>query len=43
MGFGAKFDATNAEPWRERIALHTGTRKEDWKVSVKKKVPPKFL
>jgi hypothetical protein len=41
MGYGLEFDATNATPWLDRIALHTGTRAADWKVSVKKKVPPR--
>ena len=43
MGFGARFDASNAQPWIDRIALHTGIRKEDWKASVGKRLPPKFL
>lgn len=43
MGFGLEFDATNAQPWLDRIALHTGTKAADWKVSVKHKVTPKFL
>jgi hypothetical protein len=43
MGYGLQFDATNAQPWLDRIALHTGTRAADWKVSVKHKVPPKLL
>lgn len=43
MGYGTEFDASNAKPWLDRIALHTGTRAADWTVSVKKKVAPKFL
>jgi hypothetical protein len=43
MGFGAQFDASNAQPWVDRIALHTGTRAQDWKVSVHKRLPPRFL
>lgn len=36
MGYGRQLDAVNAQPWRDRIALHTGTRAADWSVSVKK-------
>jgi hypothetical protein len=43
MGYGLEFDETNATPWLDRIALHTGTKAKDWKVSVKHKIPPKFL
>jgi hypothetical protein len=43
MGYGLEFDETNAKPWLDRIALHTATKATDWKVSVKRKVPPKFL
>lgn len=43
MGYGLDFDATNAKPWLDRIALHTKTRASDWTVSVKRKVVPKFL
>jgi hypothetical protein len=43
MGYGMGFDATNAQPWLDRIALHTGTKAADWKVSVKRKVTPKML
>jgi hypothetical protein len=42
MGFGMQFDETNAMPWRERIALHTKTKAEDWKVSLSK-VRPRAL
>ena len=41
MGYGLGFDASNAQPWLDRIALHTGTGAGDWKVSVKSRVPPK--
>ena len=40
MGYGMQFDQTNAMPWRERIALHTKTRAEDWQVSLSR-MPPK--
>jgi hypothetical protein len=43
MGYGMEFDKTNAQPWLDRIALHTKTKATDWAVSVKSKVPPKFL
>ena len=43
MGLGTNFDASNAKPWLDRIALHTGTKTSDWQVSVKHKMPPKFL
>jgi hypothetical protein len=42
MGFGGLFDESNAKPWVDRIALHTGTNPWDWKVSMIK-VPPKFF
>jgi hypothetical protein len=38
-----EFDATNATPWLNRIALHTGTKASDWKVSVKRKLTPQFI
>jgi hypothetical protein len=43
MGYGLGFDATNAQPWLDRMALHTGTRSGDWTVSVKRRVAPKFF
>lgn len=43
MGYGLEFDQTNAQPWLDRIALHTKTRAGDWKVSVKSRVLPKML
>jgi hypothetical protein len=43
MGYGMEFDSSNAQPWLDRIALHTKTKATDWKVSVKSRVPPKFL
>lgn len=39
MGRGSHFDETNAQPWRKRIALHTGTSASDWKVSMQKVRP----
>jgi hypothetical protein len=43
MGYGMEFDASNAQPWLDRIALHTRTKAADWKVSVQKRLQPKFL
>jgi hypothetical protein len=43
MGYGLEFDHTNAQPWLDRIALHTKTRASDWKVSVKTRVAPKRI
>jgi len=42
MGYGMQFDETNAMPWRERIALHTKTKAEDWQVSLSR-VRPRAL
>jgi hypothetical protein len=42
MGMGTEFDATNASPWADRLALHTGTKATDWKVSLGR-IPPKFI
>ena len=43
MGYGLQFDESNASPWRERLALHTGTKAADWKVVLKKKSAPKWV
>jgi hypothetical protein len=43
MGYGLGFDASNAQPWLDRIALHTKTNAADWKVSVKKQVRPTVI
>ncbi len=43
MGYGLGFDETNAKPWLDRLALHTGTKASDWKISVKKKVAPQSI
>lgn len=43
MGFGLEFDATNAVPWVNRVALHTKTKATDWGVVLKKKPAPKWL
>lgn len=43
MGFGLQFDASNASPWAERLALHTRTKAADWKVVLKKKPAPKWV
>jgi hypothetical protein len=42
MGFGLDFDETNARPWVDRLAIHTGTSASQWKVHVNHKVPPKL-
>jgi hypothetical protein len=42
MGGGTQFDETNASPWADRLALHTGTKVADWKVFLRR-VPPKFV
>lgn len=42
MGSGSSFDESNAAPWASRIALHTGTKPEDWTVS-RRKVTPTFI
>jgi hypothetical protein len=40
MGMGTQFDPTNAQPWLDRIALHTATKAGDWTVSMNR-LPPK--
>ncbi len=42
MGGGMKFEETNAQPWVDRIALHTGTDAKAWKVSMTR-ISPKFI
>jgi len=32
MGLGTKFEEINAQPWMDRIAMHTNTAAHDWKV-----------
>lgn len=39
MGGGMAFEESNAAPWAQRLALHTGTKPEQWTV-VKDKAPP---
>jgi hypothetical protein len=39
MGGGSTFEESNAAPWAKRLALHTGTRPEDWHVSMKRVAP----
>ncbi|HEY2411749.1 MAG TPA: hypothetical protein VGI40_05885 [Pirellulaceae bacterium] len=39
MGGGSSFDEANAAPWASRLALHTGTKPEDWSVSQAKVAP----
>jgi hypothetical protein len=42
MGGGSTFEESNAAPWARRLALHTGTKPQDWTASTKK-VSPKLL
>ena len=39
MGGGSDFAPANAKPWIDRIAIHTQTRPQDWRVVLKKKAP----
>ena len=39
LGAGLGLAAINADPWKKRIAQHTGTQPDDWKVSLKR-IPP---
>jgi hypothetical protein len=39
MGWGSSFTAVNARPWIERIALHTRTQPQGWRVSLTQKQP----
>lgn len=32
MGLGTKFEEVNAQPWIDRVAMHTNTIARDWKV-----------
>jgi hypothetical protein len=41
MGGGSKFEASNAQPWVDRIALHTATTASAWTVSVERRVAPR--
>jgi len=34
MGIGYKFEEVNAAPWKKRIATHTNTLADDWRVSL---------
>jgi hypothetical protein len=42
MGLGTKFEEMNAKPWIERVAMHTNTIANDWKVSLSL-APPKSV
>jgi hypothetical protein len=42
MGGGTRFEDSNAAPWVKRLAFHTATKPQDWKVSTKK-VGPKLV
>jgi hypothetical protein len=39
MGMGTQFDQTNAQPWLDRIGLHTQTKAADWTVSMSRERP----
>jgi hypothetical protein len=39
MGQGTQFDEFNAAPWQARIAQHTRTRANDWKVVMQRPLP----
>jgi hypothetical protein len=41
MGGGTSFEASNAAPWAQRLAQHTGTKPEEWKVAMKCPPEPK--
>lgn len=42
MGSGTQFDETNAQPWLDRIAVHTQTKASDWTVK-RSHVPPSVV
>lgn len=42
MGMGTQFDQSNAQPWLDRIAVHTQTKSKDWTVSMIR-IPPKTV
>ncbi len=42
MGYGLRFDDVNAQPWRDRIAQHTKTKAENWKVSLTPVAPKRI-
>lgn len=42
MGRGTQFDETNAKPWVDRLALHTGTKTSDWTIKLTH-TPPKYV
>jgi hypothetical protein len=39
MGMGTQFDQSNAQPWLDRIAVHTQTKSKDWTVSMIRILP----
>jgi hypothetical protein len=39
MAGGSKFEASNASPWVDRIAQHTGTKATDWTANMGKILP----
>lgn len=39
MGLGTKFEEVNAQPWVDRIMMHTNTLARDWKVVLSHKSP----
>jgi hypothetical protein len=42
MGMGHALSVRDAVPWKERIAMHTGTGEGDWAVSLKRLAPVKL-
>jgi len=34
MGLGTKFEVINAQPWIDRVVMHTNTASHDWKVEL---------
>lgn len=39
MGLGTKFEEINAQPWLDRIIMHTNTLAADWKIHLTHKAP----
>ena len=39
MGLGTRFETVNAQPWLERVAMHTNTAASDWKVVLTSQAP----
>jgi hypothetical protein len=43
MGTGRDLWPLNAEPWLDRIAVHTGAKKDTWKATVDMTTPPQIV